>query len=109
MKKLKLNFGEGGIQGWLIRHVEKFVLVLFAGVMVWFVVSGSRLEGIKSGQSPDVLRSDAQNAVTMVNRPRWDDVKNKAERQAPADVEQQVIVLINAKADKSKYPLERRW
>ena len=59
MKKLKLNFGEGGIQGWLIRHVEKFVLVLFAGVMVWFVVSGSRLEGIKSGQSPDVLRSDA--------------------------------------------------
>ena len=43
MKKLKLNFGEGGIQGWLIRHVEKFVLVPFAGVMVLFVISGSRL------------------------------------------------------------------
>jgi hypothetical protein len=109
MKKLKLNFGDGGIQGWLIRHVEKFVLVLFVGVMVWFVVSGSRLEGIKSNQTPDVLRADAQTAVTVVNQSRWNEVKNKAERQAPADVEKQVEELIKFQADKSKYPLERRW
>src|SRR4029078_4427068 len=98
MKKLKLNFVDGGIQGWLIRHVEKFVLVLFAGVMVWFVISGSRLEGIKSGPSPDVLRSGGQTAVTMVTQQRWDDVKNRPERQATANVEGHVGELIKAKA-----------
>ena len=101
MKKLKLNFGDGGIQGWLIRHVEKFVLVLFAGVMVWFVISGSRLEGIKSGQSPDVLRSDALGAVTMVNEPRWDKVKEQAERRVESNMEERAKVIIATKADKS--------
>jgi hypothetical protein len=107
MRKLKLNLGDGGLQGWLVRHVEKFVLVLFVVVMVWFVVRGSRLEG--TSQSPDVLKEDAQKAVAYVNAERWPEVAKQPDRVVEVRVEDEARGLIERKANSDLYRIPFPW
>lgn len=107
MKKLKLNFGEGGLQGWLVRHVEKFVLVVFVVVMVWFVVRGSRLEG--TSKSPDVLKNEAQQVVAYVNTDRWPEVMKQPERQVELEIAEAAKRIAATKANSDDYRIPFPW
>src|SRR5258706_1654257 len=109
MKKLKLNLGDGGLQGWLIRHVEKFVLVLFAAVMVWFVVSGSRLAGMKTAQAPDELKKKALETQAYVTESRWEAVQQQPERKVEPNVEGKVKIFLASAANSDHYRLDKRW
>ncbi len=111
MKKLKINFGEGGISGWLARHVEKFVLGLFIGVMVWFVYQGYSLKGLDSAKRPDALKSLTETVRTIVNEERWDKVKSVPERTADLIVRSRVGDDLDPKSrtDSSNYLLLNQW
>lgn len=65
----KGKFGAGGIQQLLLLHVEKIVFVLFAGAIVWFLISAIQTETYE--RQPTELESMASSKRTQIdaNRP----------------------------------------
>ncbi len=74
-KKPSINFGEGGIQGFLSRHVEKFVLGIAVLVVGLFVYFGWNIDSYE--KSPDSLKQLAERAQQHINRDSWNNVKNE--------------------------------
>ena len=75
MKKPSINFGEGGIQGFLGRHVEKLVLGIAVLLVVMFVYFGWSIKPYE--KTPDSLKSVAERAQQHIKRDTWDDVKGE--------------------------------
>lgn len=73
MKKPSLNFGEGGMQGFLMRHVEKFVLGIAVLLVVLFVYFGWNVESFD--KTPDKLKDLAERANQHIYRDTWETVR----------------------------------
>ena len=69
MKKLKFSFGEGGFQGWMIRHVEKLVLGIVLVLVVFFIYKGATLEGFD--KTPQHLTDEMATANTWMRKDHW--------------------------------------
>jgi hypothetical protein len=69
--KLSINFGEGGFQGWLIRHVEKMVLGVVILSALWLLWGGTTLPGLPDNQTPDKLLTAAKTKRTAIATDRW--------------------------------------
>lgn len=112
MKKPKIDFGEGGIKGWFIRHCEKFALAVVAGLAIMVIYFGYSLSGIPSDNTPDKLRQKGQEITnTVLNKPdTWQDMQTKdKERQITAQVAAQVASDLNQKVDPNFYSLANAW
>jgi hypothetical protein len=107
MKKPKLKLDSATIQTFLVRHVEKIVLVLVIGVMVWLVYQGYALPGLESGKTPDGLRQASQSATQYIDDPnRWMAVRD--ERLPTGDLVAKVREA-QQRTDAGKYLLAQPW
>jgi hypothetical protein len=107
MKKPKLKLDSATIQTFLVRHVEKIVLVLVVGVMVWLVYQGYALPGLESGKTPDGLRQASQSATQYIDDPnRWMAVRD--ERLPTGDLVAKVREA-QQRTDAGKYLLAQPW
>ncbi|MFT5522860.1 MAG: hypothetical protein ACI9HK_000804 [Pirellulaceae bacterium] len=75
MKKLKFSFGEGGIRGWLIRHVEKVVLGVVLVLVVYFIYQGATLEGFDP--TPQDLTTSMTNAQSTMAKDHWNELQKE--------------------------------
>jgi hypothetical protein len=69
--KLKIGFGEGGIKGFFVRHVEKMIFGVVILLVVFFVYSSAKQEGISLSETPEKLKSEAQLARGHVTENSW--------------------------------------
>lgn len=73
MAKRKISFGEGGLKGFLGRHIEKLLFGLIVTVAAMMVWSGfSNREGISSSKDPTKLTDEATRATSHINGFSWD-------------------------------------
>ncbi|MEX2026919.1 MAG: hypothetical protein WEH44_06450, partial [Pirellulaceae bacterium] len=75
--KLNINFGEGGFQGWLVRHCEKMILGVIILLALWVIWGGYGLPGLGGDKSPDKLRAVAIGHRTEITKITWDEFKQK--------------------------------
>lgn len=75
--KLNVNFGEGGFQGWLVRHCEKMILGVIILLALWVIWGGYGLPGLGGDKSPDKLRAAASTQRTEITKTTWDEFKEK--------------------------------
>ncbi|HUE74406.1 MAG TPA: hypothetical protein VMP01_26220 [Pirellulaceae bacterium] len=73
--KLNINFGEGGFQGWLVRHCEKMILGVIILLALWVIWGGYGLPGLGGDKSPDKLRAAASSQRTQITDMTWDKFK----------------------------------
>ena len=62
--KLKLNFGKGGLKGFIVQHAEKAIFGMVLILVAVFVYSSATLETVDQGQSPNALKGSAGGALT---------------------------------------------
>ena len=73
--KMKLNLGEGGIKGFLARHVEKIVFGLAVLVVLWVALPDSQRKPIEENLRPTAIISTATSATNRLARTDvWDGV-----------------------------------
>jgi hypothetical protein len=104
VKKAKFDFGEGGLQGFCIRHVEKFVLGVVAVLLVGFLYMGMQAPALESTKSPDGLATVVKNAENTLNKTKWDEVKVEKESKVKFTTEKDVLD-VQAPVDASGYPI----
>lgn len=73
--KLKIGFGEGGIKGFFVRHVEKMIFGVVILLVVFFVYSSATQEGISLSETPEKLKSEAQLARGHVTENSWSELE----------------------------------
>ncbi len=70
--KLKLNFGKGGLKGFVVQHAEKAIFGMVLILVGVFVYSSATLETVDEGQSPGSLKGSAGGALTnLQNANAW--------------------------------------
>lgn len=103
MKKSKIDFGEGGFQGFCIRHVEKFVLGVVAVLLVVFIYLGTQAPALEAGKSPDDLGEVVKRAESTLIRTKWDDVK--AKRSTVSFTTEKDVLSVQAPVQSNGYPI----
>ena len=70
--KLKLNFGKGGLKGFIVQHAEKAIFGMVLVLVAVFVYSSATLETVDEGQSPSSLKGSAGGALkNLQNANAW--------------------------------------
>ena len=77
MKKPKMSLGPDGIKGLFVQHIEKMVFGVAILLVLVFVVLGIRLKSPLDGKSPSKLRDMATSAVSHIERPSADAVREE--------------------------------
>ncbi|ADB18273.1 hypothetical protein Psta_3612 [Pirellula staleyi DSM 6068] len=107
MKKPKISLDMSKIQGLLVQHVEKIVLLVVVLVACWFVYQGYSIEGLAQNKTPSSLKESAQRATSHINRPTvWDEIVKT--RSVPMDVPEKVTQG-HKPADALAYRLPNAW
>ena len=101
--KLNINFGEGGFQGWLVRHCEKIILGMVVLLALFMISRGYSLAGLGSDASPDKLKTTASDKRTQITSTRWD-VFSK-DRQVAIDTAIKTAKMKDVKVDSINYEL----
>lgn len=84
MAKKKISLGEGGIKGFLARHVEKLLFGLIVGLATMIVWSGfSNREGIPASKTPDKLKSEITRSTSHIESFSWD--QHYRDKRSPKD------------------------
>jgi hypothetical protein len=83
----KLNFGEGGFQGFMGRHAEKGALGLAVLTALYLMYAGYGVETIK--EEPNSLTSLATSARQNMQLDSWERVMNDEDRVITAEFEAQ--------------------
>ncbi len=102
MKKFKINFGEGGIKGFFVRHVEKVVLLIAVMMVGVLFAAGYQVESIEETKTPASLLARVENARGHIEKNTWDVLR---EVRTPAnDYPQRVEKNLTA-TDWAVYPM----
>jgi hypothetical protein len=64
--KLKLNFGKGGLKGFVIQHAEKGIFGMVLVLVAAFIYSSATQETVEQGESPSSLKGGAAGALTTL-------------------------------------------
>src|SRR5260370_636586 len=111
MKKSRFSLGEGGIQGFAVRHVEKAVLGVLVLLLGLFVYQGYKLEGLTDKdpvQAPDKLRDMVTQAKARIDDANsWDRIKPT--REVKLNVPQEVDNRFLRKTAPDPYRLALAW
>jgi hypothetical protein len=83
----KLDFGEGGFQGFLTRHVEKGVLGCTVLVAMYLLYSGYGIESYD--KDPEDLQTLASGAKQNILEDSWERVAGAEDRTVEANYEQE--------------------
>ncbi len=72
MKKIKLDFGEDGFQGFVVQHVEKCVLGVIIILVGWLIVSGTASQNVLDPTlTKENLLQSAEAANTQILTSDW--------------------------------------
>jgi hypothetical protein len=88
-KKSRFNFGPNGLKGFLIEHVEKFVLGLALFLVLVFAFMGSRVETFPASKTPETLASQVSNAKTHMNTNTWAEVQKEL---SPPPIDNPIVI-----------------
>lgn len=72
--RLKINFGKGGLKGFVLQHAEKAVFVLVICLMAGFIYISATQEVEETG-SPEDLKKNASSARSGLNQDYWDKIR----------------------------------
>ena len=61
--KFKLNFGKGGLKGFVIQHAEKGIFGMVLVLVAAFIYSSATQETVEQGESPSSLKGSAAGAL----------------------------------------------
>ena len=64
--KFKLNFGKGGLKGFVIQHAEKGIFGMVLVLVAAFIYSSATQETVEQGESPSSLKGGAAGALTSL-------------------------------------------
>ena len=80
--KLKLNFGKGGLKGFIVQHAEKAIFGMVLVLVAVFVYSSATLESVDEGQSPSSLKGSAGGALkNLQNANAWATIGPERQRK----------------------------
>jgi hypothetical protein len=85
MKKPKISLDSAKLKDLFVRHVEKLLLILVVGAMLYLVYQGFSMPGLEQGKTPQGLLETSQAMLQFINDPnRWNQIQE--ERQITANV-----------------------
>jgi hypothetical protein len=83
MKKPKISLNSAKLQALFVQHVEKLLLVLVVGAMLFLVYQGFSMPGLEQGKTPQGLLQASQTTLQHINDPgRWSKIQDKREIKA---------------------------
>jgi hypothetical protein len=107
MKKPKISLDSSKLKSLFVQHVEKGLLVLVIGVMLYLVYQGFSLPGLEQGKTPQGLLKTSGEMMQFIDSPnRWNEVKE--ERAVATDVAGRVEID-QLPADPNQYFIGARW
>lgn len=71
MRKLKFDLGEGGIKGFMIRHVEKFVMFAAVILVAIFFSIGYFVDGLPADKTPVALKDRITQVRSHIAKDTW--------------------------------------
>src|SRR5262245_49495645 len=71
MRKLKFNLGEGGVKGFLVRHVEKMVMLGAVVLVGVFFCLGYFAPGLAPDKTPVALKAKLNQVRGYMTRDTW--------------------------------------
>lgn len=77
--RLKIDFGKGGLKGFVAQHAEKAILGLVLALVAFFIYSSATQEVADTG-SPEDLKSKASSARSGLNQDYWDAIRPDREK-----------------------------
>jgi len=63
---LKINFGKGGLKGFVIQHAEKGIFGMVLVLVAAFIYSSATQETVEQGESPNSLKGGASGALNTL-------------------------------------------
>jgi hypothetical protein len=107
MKKPKIKLDGAKLQALFVQHVEKLLLVVVVGMMLFLVYQGFSLPGLEPGKTPQGLLQTSKAVMEFIDNPnRWNEVR--AKREVIPDVANDVVKDQIA-VDANQYFLPMRW
>src|SRR5687768_7237254 len=95
MKKPKISLDTAKLQRLLVEHVEKVLLVVVIGVMLFLVYQGFGLPGLDAARSPKGLLGASEEAKAFIDNPtRWQELQLEPVRQVNDKVVEQVEITL---------------
>ncbi len=78
--RLKLNFGKGGLKGFVSHHAEKAIFGLVLCLVAFFIYSSATQEVEETG-SPEDLKRNASSARSGLDQDYWDAIRPEREKE----------------------------
>ena len=64
--KFKLNFGKGGLKGFVVQHAEKAIFGMVLILVAAFIYSSATQKAVEEGESPNSLKGSAGSALNSL-------------------------------------------
>jgi len=107
MKKPKISLDSAKLKALFFQHVEKLLLVVVVGMMLFLVYQGFSMSGLEPGKTPQGLLETSQAMLQFINdSKRWDEIK--AEREVTPDV-RKTVADDRIAVDANQYFLSVVW
>ena len=80
MKKPKISLDSAKLKSLFFQHVEKLLLFVVIGMMLFLVYQGFSMPGLESGKTPQGLLETSQSMLQFINdNGRWNQIREKRE------------------------------
>jgi len=107
MKKPKFDFAK--VNGWLLHHVEKIVLVMVAAIAAYVVYAGYSLPAFEGGKAPDDLKKLSETSRSFISNPEnWNQIKEVRTNSVDLKLDDQLDKATAPNID-SAYRLPMPW
>lgn len=106
--KMKLSFGDAGIKGFFVQHVEKIAIAIVLVLVALFVISGAKQKPIDPQFSADSIAEKATAADKHIERTDWNEV-SQYRFKTPTDFVGRVrLALVKVNAEQYEMPVPLR-